>query len=49
MSENRLQPPVTQCGSYVKVRYKSSTTKGEKKIRRTKKKKRYKALIIESS
>ena len=48
MSENRLQPPVTQCASYVKVRYKSSATKG-KKVSRTKKKKRYKALIIESS
>ena len=31
MSENRLQPPVTQCGSHVKVRYKSSATKGKKK------------------
>ena len=26
---------VTQCGSYVKVRYKSSATKGEKKNSRT--------------
>ena len=51
MSENRLQPPVTQCGSYVKVRYKSSATKGKKKkiAGRKKKKKRYKAIIIESS
>ena len=49
MSENRLQPLVTQCGSYVKVRYKSSATKGKKKNSRTKKKKRYKAIIIESS
>ena len=50
MSENRLQPPVTQCGSYVKVRYKSSATKGKKKKNsRTKEKKRYKAIIIESS
>ena len=47
MSENRLQPPVTQCGSHVKVCYKSSATNG-KKIRRTNIK-RYKALIIESS
>ena len=49
MSENRLQPPVTQCGSYVKVRYKSSATKGKKRIAGRKKKKRYKAIIIESS
>ena len=49
MSENRLKPPVTQCGSYVKVRYKSSATKGQKKLAGRKKKKRYKALIIESS
>ena len=52
MSENRLQPPVTQCGSYVKVRYKSSATKGKKKKEKKKagrKKKRYKAIIIESS
>ena len=49
MSENRLQPLVTQCGSYVKVRYKSSATKGKKNSRTKKKKKRYKALIIESS
>ena len=49
MSENRLRPPVTQCGSYGKVRYKSFATKGKKKFSRTKKKKRYKALIIESS
>ena len=48
MIENRLQPPVTQCGSYVKVRYKSSARKG-KKLAGRKKKKRYKALIIESS
>ena len=51
MSESRLQPPVTQCGSYVKVRYKSSATKGKKKKKnsRTKEKIRYKAIIIESS
>ena len=36
MSENRLQPPVTQCGSYVKVRNKSSATKGEKNLGRKK-------------
>ena len=52
MSENRLQPPVTQCGSYVKVRYKSSATKGKKKkIKQQdeRKKKRFKAIIVESS
>ena len=49
MSENRLQPPVTQCGSYVKVRYKSSATKGKKRIAGRKTKKRYKAIIVESS
>ena len=48
MSENRLQPPVTQCGSYVKVGYKCSATKEKIKIA-GRKKKRYKALIIESS
>ena len=31
-SENRLQPPVTQCGSCVKVPYKSSATTEEKTI-----------------
>ena len=40
MSENRLKPPVTQCGPYVKVRYKSSATKGKKKNSRTEKKKK---------
>ena len=29
-SENCLQPSVTQCGSYVKVPYKSSATRGKK-------------------
>ena len=38
MSENRLQPPVTQCGSYVKVRYKSSATKGKKNLQDEKQK-----------
>ena len=38
MSENRLQPPVMQCGSYVKVRYKCSATKGKKKLAGRKKK-----------
>ena len=37
MSENCLQPPVTQCGSYVKVRYKLSATKGKKNKRAKKK------------
>ena len=50
MSENHLQRPVTQCVSYVKVRYKSSATKGEKKIEgRKKKKNSNKALIVDSS
>ena len=31
-SENCLQPPVTQSGSYVKVPYKSSATKGKKQF-----------------
>ena len=40
MSKNRLKPPVTQCGSYVKVRYKSSATKGKKKKNCRKEKKK---------
>ena len=47
MSENRLRPPVTQCGSYVNLRYKSSATKGEKNLGG--RKKSYKALIVDSS
>ena len=49
MSENHLQPPVTQCGSYVKVRYKSSATKGEKKKKQEDEKNSHKALIVDSS
>ena len=44
--ENCLQPTVTQCGSYVKVPYKSSATKGKKIGAR---RKSYKALIVDCS
>ena len=47
-SENCLQPPVTQCGSYVKVPYKSSATKREK-ISLGGRRKSYKALMVDSS
>lgn len=37
-SDNRLQPPVMQCGSYVRVPNKESATKRKSNFRRMKKK-----------